>query len=596
LGGGEAIHSAGAGWPVDSVLDGCNELLCKFCPKTVLLEPQTSILEDKIMNLILKRSSFCAFTIALLALGACAQVSPSTSNVEPGTLVEAAVPAPTAQAVVSITPDVPHDVPGGQRLPASDASNEVLAQFAWQQFLALTWQSDYNATSNSRGAPDTAWDHSQPYTAGQPLVWETFAHRSELRPFGVPLDTPFSKAPTYLFGVNTTPAEADDSFALFNNLDEDSEIGSANIYLGTGDPASQDLVLYQAKVNQSEYDYIKDNFGATQFEKYTDPAKTRPSALQAAQTANKNSIKNNLAPATDGLNLPAGDNSVAGRAGEGAIEIKTAFIRVTSENESQFTNFFKTSAIYYTADVDQGTGVYSNFVYHNGTFALLGIHIIHKTKSYPDFIFTSFEHKELKNMDFQYILTSPLPPEYAGSDFNPHNVPTPPTGTPAGSQIGNRVAVQREQQNVAPASATSVLYPIPSVIQSTNTAVHQQLQAVNPNSIWLNYILMGVQANITESWADSASGTAGPNHFMANHVIESDTFLGHFFGPGFGSNPFANDDNILYQGETSSMGGCKGCHGVAQTSFGTDFSFLLDYGANKPVNQPDTIIYHPEEL
>jgi hypothetical protein len=25
------------------------------------------------------------------------------------------------------------------------------------------------------------------------------------------------------------------------------------------------------------------------------------------------------------------------------------------------------------------------------------------------------------------------------------------------------------------------------------------------------------------------------------------------------------------------MGGCKGCHGVAQTSFGTDFSFLLDF-------------------
>jgi hypothetical protein len=40
---------------------------------------------------------------------------------------------------------------------------------------------------------------------------------------------------------------------------------------------------------------------------------------------------------------------------------------------------------------------------------------------------------------------------------------------------------------------------------------------------------------------------------------------------------------------------CKGCHGVAQTAFGTDFNFLLDFGAGKPVNNPDTIFYHPDE-
>jgi hypothetical protein len=38
-------------------------------------------------------------------------------------------------------------------------------------------------------------------------------------------------------------------------------------------------------------------------------------------------------------------------------------------------------------------------------------------------------------------------------------------------------------------------------------------------------------------------------------------------------------------------GGCKGCHGVAQTTFGTDFSFLLDFGNNKPSIRPATIHY-----
>jgi hypothetical protein len=87
----------------------------------------------------------------------------------------------------------------------------------------------------------------------------------------------------------------------------------------------------------------------------------------------------------------------------------------------------------------------------------------------------------------------------------------------------------------------------------------------------------------------------GPNHFMANYVVESDPTLGNFSGHGFGGNPFGNNDTVLYQGNTYNMGGCKGCHGVAQTAFGTDFSLLLDYNNGKPVVIRDTIYYHPSE-
>jgi len=92
-----------------------------------------------------------------------------------------------------------------------------------------------------------------------------------------------------------------------------------------------------------------------------------------------------------------------------------------------------------------------------------------------------------------------------------------------------------------------------------------------------------------------------PNYFMANFVIESDPFLNNFSGPGFGGNPFQNCNNIVTfssqsgatQGTQMDMGGCKGCHGVAQTAFGTDFSFLLDFGNNKPSIMPATITYYP---
>jgi hypothetical protein len=508
---------------------------------------------------------------------------------------------PCAGPQVTIGPNVPHDVPGGVRLPPTADSDAQLAAFAWQQFLALCWQSDYNTTSFSRGAADTSWNFSMAYKPGQPLVWETYAHRSELRPSGVPLNAPFSKAPLYLFG-NTTikPGEAGAKFDLFNNLDEDSEIASCSIYLGPpdpkkGDPTKQPLVLYQAKVNQADYDYIKDTFGPDQY---------KPNGkLALAQNANIASIVKDKVPAPDGINLPAGDNNVSGVSGEGTIEIKTAFLRVTPDNQADLKDFFQTQAIYYTAKYDTKTNTYSDWQYHNGTFALLAIHLIHKTKSYPDFIFTSFEHKSLAQKPFQYILTSPAPPTYPPSNFNPFNS-HPLLGAPNGAQFGGRHLITR-QSGTNPTS-NGQLYPIPTCLDTVTQTAHTELAKLNPKSIWLNYRLMGVQANITQKWAATPSEGTGPNHFMANHVVESDAFLGNFFGPGFGGNPFPtgpigvrkdnkNGDNVLYQRQTFNMGGCKGCHGVAQTSFGTDFSFLLDFGANKPVGNPDTILYHPKE-
>ncbi|HEX7651909.1 MAG TPA: hypothetical protein VF607_00285, partial [Verrucomicrobiae bacterium] len=291
---------------------------------------------------------------------------------------------------------------------------------------------------------------------------------------------------------------------------------------------------------------------------------------------------------------------IAGPQGEGTIEIKTAFYPVTDENKEQFRDFFQTRAIYYTARFDPNSNKYSDWKYHNGTFALLAIHIIHKTKSYPDFIFTSFEHKSLADKHFQYILTSPKPPVYPPSNFNPYRAKVP-AGAPDGTQFGNPEPIIR--QAGANPSPNGNLYPIPPSLDRVTQAAHNAMAKLNPNSIWLNYRLMGVQANITEQWAPKPVHDAGPNNFMANFVVESDAFLGNFFGPGFGSNPFPsgpafmtkrNGANLVYDGQTFNMGGCKGCHGVAQTAFGTDFSFLLDT-ANKPIPNPDTIFYHPEE-
>ena len=107
------------------------------------------------------------------------------------------------------------------------------------------------------------------------------------------------------------------------------------------------------------------------------------------------------------------------------------------------------------------------------------------------------------------------------------------------------------------------------------------MTALNPNSIWQNYRLTGVQGHPTN---DSTSF----NYFLANYVIESDTALADFKGGGIGT-PQDGKPNILSNGQRLTMGGCKGCHGVAQTKLGTDFSFLLDQ-IGKPVEMPDVLL------
>ena len=73
---------------------------------------------------------------------------------------------PVATVQVTIGPNIPHDVPQGMRLPYNEQSEVELAAFAWQQFLAMCWQSDYNTTSFSRGAPDTSWNYTLNYKKG----------------------------------------------------------------------------------------------------------------------------------------------------------------------------------------------------------------------------------------------------------------------------------------------------------------------------------------------------------------------------------------------------------------------------------------------
>ena len=401
----------------------------------------------------------------------------------------------------------------------SNASDTALAAYAWQEFLALNWKSSYTSLNGQKGMPDTTWSYKVDTMAvPDTLVWETYAHRTELSPYTYPM-RPFDSACNYSYGAQPIPGMGSPSFGLLHNLDETSEIGSCSLYAFAD---SQNLyndslvVRYQAKTNRTEYDYIKDSFPTQQAlkqriantEKYIDSSYINP-----------NYISDSLL-----LKLP-----------NGSIEVKSAWRQLRSYEDP--SKFLTRKVIVYSNQPVSG----NTYTYTNKTYALIGLHIIHKSKNHPSFVFATWEHVDVMKDSMRYILIS---------------------------QGKDSLGYQKPIRN-----------PIPAIDSLATAYVHANL--VPNGSVWKNYRLVGVQGTPT-------SNTATPSFFLANYVIESDSLLARFHGSGFGS-PFNGQPNVFYNHNLYSVGGCQGCHGGGAQHSGADFSFIV--GGH--TTAPDPVIGKP---
>lgn len=418
----------------------------------------------------------------------------------------------------------------------SNATPQQLVEFAWEEFLALNWQSSYTK-DGLRDHADPTWSYNDTSSAFPSLaVWETYAHRTEFRPASNVM-LPFDTAPHYSFGVMPKPEPGSNaSFELFNVLDENNEIGSCNIYAHTTTDDKEHRVLYQAKVNRDEYDYIRNKYPTI---KQLNTATANNLAALTKQNEYAPGVLNSCNTPTNfaGISLPCGNLQTKKT---GAMEIKTAWRELTAADDS--TKFFRRKVVRFIQNISNNAKD-TLYTYENKEYALIGIHIIHKTNNYEDFVFATWEHVgvEQDNMGFVKL------------DSN-----------------GNE---EKAFQKNYPR-----LHPIDAITDQSTAYVHAQLKKMNPKSIWQNYRLVGVQAKPTND-------TKAFSFFLANYVIESDSTLANFRGSSIGK-PHNSQNNIVYRGKKLSMGGCQGCHGVAQTKLGTDFSFLLD-GVGKPVKHPD---------
>lgn len=271
----------------------------------------------------------------------------------------------------------------------------------------------------------------------------------------------------------------------------------------------------------------------------------------------------------------------------GSVQVKSAWKMLATADPSYHT----TQAIYFQSTAGD------NRCYKVGTFGLIGLHIIQRihngvsTDTSADgvggtFIFATWEHNSIGN----------------GAGYSYVNFLASATDTtmpyPA---VSNAIPVTRQQP-----------YPLAKT-QGVTQGVYNQLPA---NSVWRNYRLIGTQFYVNVGGSAATSLQYNQPFYLANLVIETNTGLQNFQGlppnvtPVTNYNPtggpFTNTGaafnplvpNVAWKEGVNppgayNMGGCMGCHGVAQLK-GSNFSFvLLDGQGGAGIDTPTSISIPP---
>jgi hypothetical protein len=463
-----------------------------------------------------------------------------------------------------ISPSVPHDVPSG-----SSANITQLAIIAWQEFTALNWPAVDPASTDKRGLPDASADFltiKADKDGNYPLlVWQTYRHKNELFPADGKTDQNFnSTAPSYkynTFGVPLQPAAPSDTMSNFNNLDESSQIGLCNMFAHSPSVGQGLRILYEAKVNRSVFDYANTNG-------LTDPGSDF--SYKTLTNARKKTIGNLpeyggicLSPSSPDpsiISLPCGDTAMTGDAGEGAIEIKAAWRPLTAQ-EADSGRFYKRQVLFYS-------GIqYQNEKYNNAVYGLVALHIIHKTKAFPTFIFATWEQVDNYN-DEQHQNTEEL------SFVN--------DGTKLPS-----IPVKRD-------------HSIHSQIGPVNDAVHAAFKAKDPDTVWQYYKLIGVQGMPVNGPPPDPTASVDDfsYYYLANIVVETNQTLQNFFGQVNSQGVTTKFNNVYLKGKPGSpfqMGGCQGCHGTQGQAIGGDMSRLIGAAPLNSTHAPESKDMEPAE-
>lgn len=466
------------------------------------------------------RVLLAAVAAALATLPACDREGGDQPKAEAPAAVAGTNPNDSTWRMFCATPGstrpcstIPHDVivqvlagytginPGDQK---------VFDAFSWQSFVALNWPGADKAALPVGSITDDP---------GRPRVWETYDDAATV--FGTGSQGACSAGP----GGKLLGQIAKNGHVVDPDGDYDEAVGGPLI------DRNLNFVVFEKKMNPDEVGYVRDS------------SLTTVAGQEAADT----------------IIFPAGyyDDEQARRGGRvGSMEIKAAWRVLDAAKGDDSTRFYTRRGTIYIPARNSATG--SALCLRDVQLGLVGLHIIHKTRNFEEWVWSTFEHVDnapdcvggtasCGQDDRRYSFFNAQCTGCAlndslskGQDSTFFWEGTPP--------YARRYAVQGQYGSQL-ARVVRVYPPTDSV----NALWRQRLQG----TVWANYRLIGSQ------WlSGELSFTPAPDT-LGNTTLES------------------------YIPTTSS---CLGCHQYARTA-GTnkkhaDFSFLLSSAGEAPTALP----------
>lgn len=427
-------------------------------------------------------------------------------------LLAASLPAETCPVtpIATVTqPNPPVDVcipDGFTSLPI-----DYFDDYSWRVFIAMVWP----AATGQRGVPDI----TQTVGGPGPRVFETYKSLWEI--FHVDGTGPTSaKFNDYDIAKNNA-CNANVSFGdlVLASFSKFSDIGQAGFGTLVGPLAAQNgkYVRYLTLYNQIEFNQVLQNQWFLRANLPVLPAQPPPQPL---------------------LQFPIG-----------SIDIKAAWIDMAGLSDAQRARYFTRTAIVLNPNTGQCSPL---------TVGLVGLHIVQKTPSRPQWIWSTFE--QVDN----------VPPAVPGSTgkfaFNDGTATPMPAANPLSL---SPLAVEP----VTPFNvARSPQAPIHPKTQATN-ATYQSLLA---GTVWQNYRLVMTQWPIGSGSQPVPASQAGDL---------SHTFPGS--GGGGANSAFANVALETFD-QANPRTGCMNCHNQARMT--GDFLWsMLDHAFPPSGSTPDIV-------
>ena len=396
------------------------------------------------------------------------------------------------------SPDPPHDLTANT---GAQGNQPYVDSMAWDVFIALNWPAPNPLTQ--RGVPDRQNIIGGFYQPGEgggksspvgPTVWETFKDTNDIY-----LDPPV-KPTAFDVGESVPPAcrslAAANPVAARRTLVMKSKFD--DVLRGTKqadgnrlvDQNGQD-VWYEVKLNRVYYDYVVQN-------QFYDSRK------QTGKT----------------IAFPASSNVTAA---PGTIKVKAAWKVMGPSGTKQPddpSKFYTTQALV----LDPDTGKCSQQM-----LGLVGLHIVMKTKTFPQWLWATFEH------------AANAPDQMAG--------PQPNMTYNFYSAACANCAVNTPPTKAQPQVPTQVMRVVPiDGLAATKNALYQAaFKTLRPDNVWQNYMLVDAQ------WGAKTESPSIPNQpqFLANTTLET------------------------YLQAATNPNGCINCHGAFAAK--TDFDFQLKF-------------------